>query len=67
MMFIGAHHYYFWLGIKAAIYRLCGEDDMGPNMPNKTQESCLEAYMDGFMIGLELTTKEYKEMISGQH
>lgn len=63
MVFLGAEHYFFWLGIKAAVYRLCDESDLGPNLGNKTQGRCLDSYMEGFMIGLELTVDEYKEMV----
>lgn len=65
MTFNGAAHYFFWLGIKAAVYRLCDDQDMGPNLGSTVQERCLDGYVDGFMIGLELTTEEYKELIDG--
>lgn len=63
MYYFGADHYYFWLGVKAAVFRICDDSDLGPNFVSKIQNKCLESYMDGFTIGLNMTLKEYKELI----
>jgi hypothetical protein len=63
MVYLGAMHYYFWQGIKAAICGLDDDIDVGPALGTKTTKSCVQAYIDGYTLGLELTPKEYMEMV----
>jgi len=63
MMYLGAEHYYFWTGIEKAIFGLYNGFQVGPSLGTTMQEKCLQAYIDGYTIGLELTPKEYMEMV----
>ena len=64
MIFMGAEDWFFWKGIEAAVFKLCGTKNLGPNISTNTQKRCLEAYMDGFIVGLEISLEEYKELIN---
>jgi len=63
MMFIGAIEYYFWEGIRAAVLGTDQSQQPSPIGRLTLVKECSEAYLDGFNIGLDISLKEYKELV----
>lgn len=65
MMYLSATDYFFWQGIFHGVYSIVNEDEIGPSLNTETNNACLESYMDGFTIGLEMNVDEYHELTNG--
>ena len=63
MTYLGAIEYYFWEGIKAAVFGTDkAQQPWSIGRPSLIKD-CSQAYLDGFSIGLCISPKDYKELV----
>lgn len=68
MEYVGAAEFYFWQGVQMGNMstKHAQPSDFAPtfSMVNDVTKACLEAFTNGFCLGLAVTEEEFAEMIA---